>query len=746
MLTKKNAGRASWIVAGALLLAGCTPNGPEVLLKGDRLLQEGKAAEAVRALEQAVELMPDNARAWNHLGLAYHAVGNAPEARKAYGRALQFDPNFPDPHFNLGSLEFEQGNYAGAEGPLRTFLAWQPRRADAWARLGQAQFQTRQFDSAERSLGTALQLERADAESWNSLGLIQLQKRRYREAAQQFAEAVRIAPSNAPARLNLAVTTQQYLGDRRAALQQYREYLALVPEPANAEGVRTIVRQLEVQLGLVAKPVVTNPPPVVSSPTNAPAAPAQPTNSVARVAPTNAVVLPPLKPTFAPPAPVSRSTTATSAVPAVASQPRITTEAPTNRTAAPMVAPVAVPPPTNTVTKSAPTSAPPVVKVPPPAPVATVTSTPPARVAETNAVVAAAPPPTKPTVVRVEESPSFLPARPTAPPPAAPAAEAPAITSTPAPAPANPSPAVSTPATPSPTQSDSTAATAQVGATSPKDVEGAEPPAKRGVLRKINPVNWFRRDDPAPSAREAEKAPAEAGGSKLNPLNWFRGKERGEPAPTPMPAEASGASRDSGPVSSPAGPGVREVPDNSGAAARVAPRPPPARYTRQVTSIPAAGNRTAAAASFSAGVSAYERKDYAAAVTAYRRAADADPGYFEAHHNLAVATLATGELPLSLLAAEYALALRPDSASTRLNFAVALQRSRYPVDAATELEKYLEGQPANARAHLMLAGIYALELDDVPRARSHYEATLAAEPQHPQAAAIRDWLASHPAR
>ena len=41
-------------------------------------------------------------------------------------------------------------------------------------------------------------------------------------------------------------------------------------------------------------------------------------------------------------------------------------------------------------------------------------------------------------------------------------------------------------------------------------------------------------------------------------------------------------------------------------------------------------------------------------------------------------------------------------------------------------------------------GLYAGELDDPAKARNHYESVLALEPSHPQAAAIRGWLASHP--
>ena len=68
-------------------------DGPRALLQGDRLLREGKCAQAIRILEQAAQLLPKDARAWNHLGLAYHGAGRAEDAVKAYqqDRGVQAD-------------------------------------------------------------------------------------------------------------------------------------------------------------------------------------------------------------------------------------------------------------------------------------------------------------------------------------------------------------------------------------------------------------------------------------------------------------------------------------------------------------------------------------------------------------------------------------------------------------------------------------------------------------------------------
>lgn len=789
MLTKKNPELAIWMSAGlAMLLAGCSPSGPDLLLRGDKQLREGNVGEAVRTLEQAAELMPDNARAWNHLGLAYHAAGNSSEARKAYARAAQFDPNFPDPHYNLGTMEFELGRYAEAEAPLRTFLAWQPKRADAWAQLGQTQYQLRQFDAAERSLVAALQIERGDPEAWNTLGLIQVQRKRYREAAQQFTESLRLAPSNAAARLNLAVTTHQYLGDRRGALQHYREYLSTQPEPADADSVRTVVRQLETQLGLLPKSAPTNPAPSVNSvvPTNAITVPRGITNPAPRVAfaitnasgpkpvPTNSpasvtVAPAPTNPvvTVAAPKPVSPGVTPSPAVSPTSPPPRAvlqpavvlstnrivqTSAAPANLAGAPPAASgLKTNPPIAIVTPK--TSAPPAAIL-----AAAPTSAPPPKVTasipSTNPVPAVVP---KPTVVRVEEPQGFLPARDV--PKSSPVPPSQGIASKPA--------EPTTPQSPPSTTSVDPAPASPPPLTEAPPISGGETPAadstdasktaaKKSVLQRMNPVGWFRRDEGAKPPEVKPSKEVAGGGSKLNPVNWFRGKEKDPNAPaaavapvTPLPVqpveEKPSAARLPLPSTSAASASepVAEVP---APAPRPVLKPAPVRYSKTVGSPPKTGNRAAAASHYTAAVSAHERRDYPVALVEYQTAVQMDPAYFEAQHNLAVTALNLGNLPVALAASENALALRPDSSSARWNYAIALQRGKYAADAAEELEKYVAVEKSNARASLMLAGLYALDLGEPDNARPHYERVLAIDPQHPQAESIRQWLSAHPSR
>jgi tetratricopeptide (TPR) repeat protein len=129
----------------------------------------------------------------------------------------------------------------------------------------------------------------------------------------------------------------------------------------------------------------------------------------------------------------------------------------------------------------------------------------------------------------------------------------------------------------------------------------------------------------------------------------------------------------------------------------------------------------------------------------YRRAVALDANYFEAHYLLGLAGFQTRNFKLALSSWEAALALRPDSADARYNYALALKAENRFRACAEELEKMLAAHPEEARGHLTLGNLYADQLRDIPRARQHYQRVLQLDPRHPQAQNIRFWLVSNPA-
>jgi tetratricopeptide (TPR) repeat protein len=285
---KKWWGEGVWAILATLaLLAGCAPPGPQALLDGKRLLDQGKYPQAIERLEAATALLATNAQAnaaaWNYLGLACQYDGKPVDADKKYRQALKLNPNLAEAHYNLGCLWLAQQNLEVAKGEFTAYTLSRESAVDGFLMLGNvqlriqlrtiksspAQMRARDLDAAESSFNQALRLSTNNPEALNGLGLVRVQRGRagdFNEAEQYFKAALRQRPGYAPALLNLAVLSQQYLRNRSLALEEYREYLALRPVPEDAEAVRAIVHQLEQELNPPPRPV---PPGATRTATNA---------------------------------------------------------------------------------------------------------------------------------------------------------------------------------------------------------------------------------------------------------------------------------------------------------------------------------------------------------------------------------------------------------------------------------------------------------------------------------------------
>jgi tetratricopeptide (TPR) repeat protein len=302
MLTTKNWRAAAWRLAlsttAAAALAACSPSGPRLLLQGERLIQQGKPLEAIPKLRAAVNLLPENAQAWNHLGLAYHGAGESNEAVKAYQQALERDPSLHSTRYNLGCLYLEHGQLQPALTHLSGFVVAVPDSIDGWMRLATAQTRSRQTDVAERSYQRVLRLSPRHAEALNNLGLIQLERKRLPDAFNYFSMAAQQQPPHAPAILNLAILHHQHLGNPLAALQAYSRYVEL--QPNAADDVRTVMLGLEAELAAATVPV--RPPASEPAPVTAQALPpaaetaAAPSQNVAAQNNTGSAINPPVTP------------------------------------------------------------------------------------------------------------------------------------------------------------------------------------------------------------------------------------------------------------------------------------------------------------------------------------------------------------------------------------------------------------------------------------------------------------------
>jgi len=168
------------------------------------------------------------------------------------------------------------------------------------------------------------------------------------------------------------------------------------------------------------------------------------------------------------------------------------------------------------------------------------------------------------------------------------------------------------------------------------------------------------------------------------------------------------------------------------------------RYSYLSPAAPTAGDAVESEKAFKRGVKAQRGGNLSLAVTEYQAAVKADPANYDAYYNLGLAALERGDARFSLWAYEIALALKPNGEDARYNFGLALKAGGYWQDAAEQFQKLIVENPSDARAHLSLANLYAQQLQQLGRARDHYQRVLEINPKHAEAAKIRYWLAANP--
>ena len=89
----------------------------------------GRWDEAVQANLQVLEMFPDDVKAHNRLGKAYHELGRDEEAAAAYEQALQRQPSNPIARRNLAQL-YAMLNREPDGALAATMLAEQDSRND----------------------------------------------------------------------------------------------------------------------------------------------------------------------------------------------------------------------------------------------------------------------------------------------------------------------------------------------------------------------------------------------------------------------------------------------------------------------------------------------------------------------------------------------------------------------------------------------------------------------------------------
>jgi superkiller protein 3 len=252
---------------------GFEPNKPDAYVALSYVLTQpivgmdlgGRYAEAEKLARQAIALDPDNAVAYDQLGVALELSGEVgDETRNAYRKAIQLDPNFALAYAHLGRLLRRNGlnnessaayrtaiqmsldvptmimvadvmqsqqRYLESEELLRRALRQDPKNPTALFLLGRALTTRSSFEEAEKVLKKSAEISPKSFISYALLGSLYTRREKYDDAEKYLMKAVKMISLNEKKRLaqDFEAVGDGFMraGKNKDAARVYRQAMAL---------------------------------------------------------------------------------------------------------------------------------------------------------------------------------------------------------------------------------------------------------------------------------------------------------------------------------------------------------------------------------------------------------------------------------------------------------------------------------------------------------------------------------------
>ncbi|MBC6434143.1 tetratricopeptide repeat protein [Nostoc sp. HG1] len=190
--------------------------------EGVNKYEAGNYEGAVEHLNQAIELDPKNALAYNKRGDAYYRLGDYEQAQADSSQAISLNPQDANAYFDRGFAFSELGKYKEAIADYTQAIKLNSKDAYAYYGRGLARTQLKDNKGAIGDFSKAIALKPQYTEAYLQRGILHRRLRQRLEAIQDFDTVIKINPSDAKAYYQRALT-QSINKQKYAALKDYTD-------------------------------------------------------------------------------------------------------------------------------------------------------------------------------------------------------------------------------------------------------------------------------------------------------------------------------------------------------------------------------------------------------------------------------------------------------------------------------------------------------------------------------------------
>ncbi|MGI6419926.1 MAG: tetratricopeptide repeat protein [Thermoguttaceae bacterium] len=207
----------------------------------------GDACGAMADFDRALEVHPCYSEAYNNRGIVRHATGDFAGALIDFDQALQICPRYAEALANRGITRHALGNLAGAMADFNLALDIYPNYAEALLGRAFARHDSGEYDEAIADCDEVLQLipRLAAAKVYHLRGGIRVSQRRIADAVADFDRALEIDPRFCMAYISRG-NARHHLRDL-AGQADYWTAFQINPQGAAAEITRVLIANLQAE-------------------------------------------------------------------------------------------------------------------------------------------------------------------------------------------------------------------------------------------------------------------------------------------------------------------------------------------------------------------------------------------------------------------------------------------------------------------------------------------------------------------
>ncbi len=114
-------------------------------IQGNEKIKSGELEAAVEAYTRAIEIDPNNARAYYNRAIAFEMLGDPFNALEDYTKAIEIKPNYAEAYNNRGCLRMRERDYEEAIEDFTIAILIKPDYALAFDNRGRSWMELREY-------------------------------------------------------------------------------------------------------------------------------------------------------------------------------------------------------------------------------------------------------------------------------------------------------------------------------------------------------------------------------------------------------------------------------------------------------------------------------------------------------------------------------------------------------------------------------------------------------------------------